>query len=270
MKENFKNYVRKVGSNNICKSKKLVILANGPSLNDVIQNWKDNDNFEEADILAVNYFCLDKAFMEIKPKYYVLSDPQFFDDKNLLKTKADEMYAVINEKVTWQLFLYIQYYAWRCIDWSIKITNENIKIIPCHSTIYTGYKIFRNWFFKHGLCSGNYGTVVLNAELIGLNLGYQELYLYGVDHNFFDKLFVDEDNQLCNSIKYFYDKKSAITPLSHYYIPGKETKYTITEYLKEKAYLFQGHEIMRKYADYCSAKIYNCTKNSLIDSYERL
>jgi hypothetical protein len=268
IKENTINYVKKSGPNNMCSSKKLVILANGPSLSNVLKNWRSNDTFKDSDFAAMNYFCHDRAFIEIRPKYYILSDPHFFQDNSLLKEKADKMYATLNGTVTWKMFLYIQYYA-KSIDWSTKIQNENIKIIPFHSLIYTGYDRLRNLILKYGLSSGNYGSVVLNAELIGLNLGYKELHLYGVDHDFFNDLVVDENNQVCNRVTYFYDNSSNLKPITHYYIPGKETKYTISEYLREKACLFYGHEVMRMYADYCSAKIYNCTRESLIDAYER-
>jgi hypothetical protein len=177
------------------------------------------------------------------------------------------MYLILNEKVTWKMFLYIQYYAWNSIDWSNKIVNKNIKVIPFHSIIYTGYDALRNWFLKHGLCAGNYGTVILNSEIIGLNIGYKELYLYGVDHNFFDNLCINDKNQLCAIITHFYDNKPVLKPLNY---PGKATIYTVSLYLREKSYLFYGHEVVRSFANYCSAKIYNCTKNSLIDAYDRL
>jgi hypothetical protein len=269
VKENFTDYVKKTGANSMCPSKKLVMLANGPSLVDVIKNWENNDNFEDVDFLAVNYFCHDKIFKEIQPKYYVLSDPQFFQNGSLLKEKVDRMYQTLNETVTWKMFLYIQYYA-RNINWSEKITNTHIKIIPFHSVLYTGYTLFRNWIFKHGLGNGLYGTVILNGEYIGINLGYKELYLYGVDHDFFNGLEVDEKNQVCTRITHFYNDAPVLKPICHYYMSGQETKYTLSEYLQEKASIFHGHEIMREYADYCSVKIYNCTKKSLIDAYERL
>jgi hypothetical protein len=269
LKEDLKDYIKKEGANSMCSSKKLVLLGNGPSLIDVLKNWKNNEIFKNADCLAVNYFCFDETFKEIQPKYYVLSDPHFFDDNSLLKDKADKMYVLLNESVTWKMFLYIQYYA-KDNNWSLKITNNNINIIPFHSILYTGYKSLRNWFFSHGLGSGNYGTVIQNGEFIGLNLGYKTLYLYGVDHNFFSHLCINENNQLCNIITHFYDNRPLLKPICHYYISGKETMLTMSEYLREITELFHGHEILRDYADYCSAKIYNCTQNSLIDAYERL
>jgi hypothetical protein len=269
VKEDIIDYIKKFGDNNMCSSKKLVMLANGPSLSGVLKNWKRNNKFKDVDFLAVNYFCHDKEFIELKPKYYVLSDPQFFQDDSLLRERVDKMYLTLNEVVSWKMFLYIQYYA-KNSNWSTKIKNINIKIIPFHTVVYTGYNFLRNWIFKCGLGNGNYGTVILNGEYIGINLGYKELYLYGVDHDFFNYLMVDDKNQVCNITTHFYSNTSVLKPIFHYYISGRETKYTMYEYLQEKAYLFHGHEIMREYANYRSVKIYNCTNNSLIDAYERI
>ncbi|GHU76613.1 hypothetical protein FACS189461_4380 [Spirochaetia bacterium] len=269
IKENFVNYIKKAGTNDICTSKRLILLGNGPSLMDVIKNWRHNDIFRDADVLAVNYFCHDDSFVEIKPKYYILSDPQFFDDGSLLIDKVNKMYEYLNGNVTWQMFLYVQYYAWRKIDWKEKIHNANIKVIPFHSLKYSGYDSLRNLFFKHGIGSGNYGTVILNGEFIGLNLGYKKLYLYGVDHNFFDSICINSDNQLCNIVTHFYDSSPILKPMTHHWYSGKETVFRISEYLQDKAGLFHGHEILQEFADYCGANIYNCTKNSLIDAYER-
>jgi hypothetical protein len=87
IREDFKNHIKKIGANNMCASKKLVLLGNGPSLTSVLNEWKSNGNLNDADVLAVNYFCLDKTLIEIQPKYYVLSDPQFFDKDSLLRGK---------------------------------------------------------------------------------------------------------------------------------------------------------------------------------------
>jgi len=269
-RENFVNYIKKAGANNICSSKRLVLLANGPSLSETLKNWKNNEIVKNADILVVNYFCLDDTFFEIYPKYYVLSDPDFFSNNPPVqfKEKIDSMYETLNKKVTWSIFLYIQYYAWKRINWKEKISNKNITVIPFHSLRYNGIESLRNWFFIHGLGNGNYGTVILNGEYIGLTLGYKELYLYGVDHNFFDNLCVDENNRLCNVTTHFYDNKMELKQLNHFWY-GYESFFTVSGYLREKASVFEGHEIMQKYAEYCSATIYNCTKNSLIDAYKR-
>jgi hypothetical protein len=268
--EGVDNQVGKIGPNNINSSKKLAVLGNGPSLKNVLLERKDNNILKEADLFVVNDFCVYNEFVEIKPKYYMLSDPVYFLSESPLKDKVDGVYAILNGEVSWPMFLYIQYFAWKIINWKEKIINKNITVIPLHSFEYKGYQGFRNWFLKHGLSSESYGTVVLNAELIGINIGYKELYLYGVDHTFFDNICIDENNQLCNIMSHFYDDKPLLKPIVNYHSTGKEKRYTMAEYLARSAKLFHGHEILNEYATYCSSKIYNCTKNSLIDAYKRL
>jgi hypothetical protein len=270
LNEGLNNHVGIIGPNNINSSKRLAVFGNGPSLKNVLLERESNDILKTSDLFVTNDFCLYEEFSKTKPKYYILSDPVYFLGESPLKDEVDKIYSILNSKVSWPMFLYIQYYAWKTINWSEKIINKNITVIPFHSFEYKGYQGFRNWFLKHGLSSESYGTVVLNAELIGINIGYKELYLFGVDHTFFDNICIDEDNQLCNIIRHFYDDKPTLRPIINYHNPGKETRYTMSEYLERGAKLFHGHEILNKYAEYRAAKIHNCTKNSLIDAYERL
>ncbi|GHT47532.1 hypothetical protein FACS189440_08350 [Bacteroidia bacterium] len=74
---------------------------------------------------------------------------------------------------------------------------------------------------------------------------------------------------ICYKPLHFYsEEQPTIKPfLCHY--SGELKPYTIREYLIEKASIFEGHEIMSKFATYMGAKIINHTQGSLIDAYER-
>lgn len=154
------------------------------------------------------------------------------------------------------------------LDYQKIIMNKNIKIIPFHTLQYQGYEKLRFQFYKRGLGSGNYGTVVLNALFIALNLDYKEIFVYGIDHNFFDGLTVTKDNVLCYLDSHFYEKdffsKPMMNHFGHILVP-----FTMETFLKEKYSVFMGHRIFNEYANYLGAKIYNCTENSLVDTYER-
>ncbi|MFP3043043.1 hypothetical protein LQZ19_14605 [Treponema primitia] len=266
VKEGLKNYVAEIGPNSMHPSRELAVFGNGPSVKGIV-NEENNFNFQDMDVFATNDFCFDNIFTEIQPKYYILSDPVYFLPESPLKDEVDKTFNILNETVGWPMFLYVQLSTQKaCQD---KIYNINIKVIPFHSFEYNGYQGFRNWFLKHGLCSESYGTVVLNAELIGINIGYKIVYLFGVEHTFFDNLYIDENNRLCSVIRHFFDDKPVLRPIVNYHNLGRETRYTMSEFLERNAKLFHGHEILREYADYCSVNIYNCTKNSLIDAYER-
>ena len=60
------------------KSDKLIILGNGPSLNDSINELKEQ--IVENDFIVVNMFCLTDYYVELKPKFYLLADYLYFVD----------------------------------------------------------------------------------------------------------------------------------------------------------------------------------------------
>ena len=110
-------------------------------------------------------------------------------------------------------------------------------------------------------------TVANLAIFVGINGGYKHLRLYGVDHTYFDSLCVNEDNQVCTKIAHFYnDKEEELRPLRRS-LDGKV--YTMSEYLKMVMEVFRSHDILYKYSKYMKVQILNCTKGSMIDSYER-
>lgn len=266
-RENFKNYIKKAGRNSLKNTDRITILGNGPSLGKVLENWQQNKDFTENDVFAVNYFCTNENFEKIRPGYYVLSDPSFFDKENPLFEKGEKVYEVLNEKVSWKMNLYVQFYALKMIDWKKAVTNPNIKIVPFHSLMYQGYEKMRFRFYKKGLGSGNFGTVVLNAIFIALNLGYKEIFVYGIDHNFFDGLVVTKENVLCHIDSHFYEDSKLKPMMNHF--DHKMKPFTMETFLEDKYSVFKGHRIFNEYANYLGAKIYNCTENSLVDAYER-
>lgn len=267
--ENFKNYIKEAGINNKVLSNKIVILANGPSLKKDLMKIVSTKSSKNYDYCVVNYFANDPTFEVLKPKIYVLSDPQFLAN-NCFKEKAIQLYNTLNEKVSWPMNLYIQYSFLNEIKKQNLVTNENIKIVPFHSTVYKGFKKFRNYLFDKGLASADYGTVVHHCISISINLGYKELNLYGVDHTFFDGLMVNDKNEVCRKITHFYDTKEAeAEPIYHHYTK-KQIPFTMSFFLFDHMRIFQGHEILSQYAKSRDVKILNRTKGSLIDAYTKL
>jgi hypothetical protein len=144
--------------------------------------------------------------------------------------------------------------------------NSYIHIVPLNLTIYTGYEEFRHYFYRHGLSMPSVVTVALMAIYVGINSGYSEIDLYGVDHTFFDSLTVNSKNQLCICDTHFYDKnKAELKPMLRW----DSTVWRMSDYLEEKMDVFKNHDIMAAYAVSQGVRIVNCTECSLIDSYER-
>lgn len=264
VKENFRDYISRAGRGTASHDR-VAILGNGPSLAKELPVLMEQR--EEYDFMAVNFFAEDEHFVAMKPTYYVLSDPMFFR-KTAMQERVDALYRLLNERVRWPMTLYVQYYNPEKFDYRAALPNDNIRIVPFHTTLYEGFPSLRRWLFRRGLGSANYGTVVQVGEYIALLLGYRRLELYGVDHTLLDGLEVDAENRLCRRDSHYYDTAPAEPKPVMRKVPSKP--YTVAEYLAETAQLFRGHEILRDYADSLGAEIINCTESSMIDAYWRI
>jgi hypothetical protein len=264
-KENLKNYIIKDTILLPAHSPEIRILANGPSLKDFLQNMTP-DNTKEY--FVMNDFANYEAFEMLKPRFYVLSDPLFFFDGPYAERGKKALFEIA-QKVHWNMNLYVPYRYREEEFMPILFSNKQINIVPFHTIQYIGTESGRMFFYKKGLGNGEFGTVALSAIYISILLGFKKINLYGVDHSFFNGLYMNEKNQLCYKQQHFYsDEQAVIKPfLCHY--TGELRSYTIREYLIEKASIFEGHEIMSKFATAMGVKIINHTQGSLIDAYGR-
>lgn len=268
VKEDFRNHIGKAGANNMHPSKRLAILGNGPSLKDQLPRLIKQKEWEEADMMAVNFFALSEEFALIKPKYYVFSDPMFFREAGRSE-RIDNLYKAL-AKVDWQMTLYVQFYNPEKFDYAAAVgNNPNIRIVKFHSTVFHGFRSVEFWCYRHGLGSGNWGTVVQNGILNAIQIGYRTIELYGVDHTLLDGLTVDDHNRLCRIASHYYDSTPAEAKPIYYNATNPPRPYTMAEYLAETAELFRGHEVLRDFAAEQGVRIINRTAGSLIDAYER-
>lgn len=269
LKEDFHNYVKRAGTIDMVASKRLAILGNGPSFKKELPRLIENRSWEECDMMAVNFFALSDEFCEIRPKYYVISDPMFFRSAGYGE-RVQSLYRALAEKVTWPMKLYVQYYNPEHFSYNVAIgNNPNIEIVPFHTTVFHGFRNVEFWCYRRGWGSGNFGTVIQNGEFIALQLGYSTIELYGVDHTLLDGLMVDEQNRVCRLKSHYYDTTEPVAEPIYYNATNPPRPYTMSEYLSETAELFRGHEVLRDFAQQCNARIINRTKGSMIDAYER-
>ena len=78
VKEDFRNHVARAGAQDMNPSRRLAILGNGPSLAEQLPALIERQEWQRVDMMAVNFFALSEEFVQIRPKYYVISDPMFF------------------------------------------------------------------------------------------------------------------------------------------------------------------------------------------------
>ena len=270
VKEDFRNHVARAGTAaDMNPSRRLAVLGNGPSLRDELPRLIARREWERTDMMAVNFFALGDEFTVVRPQYYVLSDPQFFRRAGRSE-RVENLYRALGERVNWPMTLYVQYYNPEQFDYRAAVgDNPNIRIVPFHTLVFRGLRSVEFWCYRHGLGSGNFGTVVQNGEFIGLLLGYRQIDLYGVDHTLLDGLTVDDRNRLCRTQSHYYDSAPTVPEPIFVNATDPPRPYTMHTYLAETAELFRGHEVLRDYARSIGARIVNRTRGSMIDAYER-
>lgn len=238
-------------------SKNCCVLGNGPSLK---KDFKAGRVLTDGnDLLCVNMFCESALFWELKPRFYYLIDGVFFaptDERNkVLVEKLKEAFA----KVDWEMYLVVSSSAVSGGDLLDSLTNPNVKVLRMNSTTVDGFRCFRHWTYRHRLGMPRCQTVANFALCAAIDLGYENVYLYGVDHTWTRDLFVDDDNVVCYGDRHVYN--TGLTVIK------KEGNFA--HLLRQFAMMFQAHYLIEDYARSRSVKIWNCGSDTFLDAYER-
>lgn len=258
---------------NAFEGRKAYILVNGPSLKKALEDFDNGINHFDKDSFMVNLSPLDPHFFQIKPKHFLLSDPVFYQDFEQKKDQVRKMYDLLEEKVDWDMYLYIDFFhEWennKLIEYS-RLTNPHIKFIKlnrwhCSELMPT----LRHKLYKKGWFMPEDGTIANVAIYVALIEGYKEIELYGADHNMFLDLAVNENNELCSMDAHFYEHGKPKMHVLKNSNSSTDKVYRVHEFLYVVYVMFKSHDLLRQFADYMGAKVLNCTPGSMIDSYER-
>lgn len=240
----------------IKKSSECVIIGNGPSVNLL---FEENRNYiDNKDVFVVNFFCLTKFFIEIKPSYYVIADPDLFSDfyNDELKIQTNELVKVLN-KTSWPMILFIPV---RFIKTELfnSFVNPNLQVVPFNTTPIRGFKFFENFFFKANLGMPIPESVIIAAIFLAINSGYNVLNLFGVEHSWLKNLSVSSHNEVYVGLDHFYDASEKT-----------DEKRKLSHFLLSQSRLFNSHLQLQDYSKYLGKRIINRTKDSFIDAYDR-
>jgi hypothetical protein len=243
------------------------VLGTGPSLKD---NLKYNiELLKTKDLFVVNDFVKSDYFEVLKPKYYVLIDPCYWSSYVHRDFLEDGIIVLntINKKVNWPIFLIVPDEAYKTsLFKNIFDNNKNVNLVNFNSTSVSGFKWFSFLTFKNFLGMPPVNNVLGACIFSAINIQYSEINILGADHSWTQDLIVNEKNQVCYSNPHFYDEVNlAYLPLKTVY--GQY--YTMHGILRDYALMFEGHHILRCYADFRKVKIFNLSKNSFIDAFER-
>jgi len=259
------------------KTKSLIILGNGPSLNETLRHQYF---FHDKELLCVNYFCRTEEFAELKPSFYVITSLEYFfnEEKKEFAIERRRTLESIAEITDWPMTFFVPAKAKSQREWkSIFENNKNISIYYFNTTPISGFNFFTHFCYKNNWGMPRPHNVLIPSLMLGIRMKFKNIYITGADHSWLQELFVDSDNEVLLSQKHFYDKQAQ--KQEHYrdmsipqpmYHGGSTKTRKLHEVLEKFYYTFRSYWRIKSFAEDNSVKIYNITTESYIDAFERV
>ena len=260
IKSSVKQVVEKSAKINPANSatNQLIILGNGPSLRTNLDN--DLDLLRSADTLAVNFAANTPEFSEIQPTYYLLADPHFFD-----KAGEDPNVGRLIENlnsITFPMTLFVPAGARKADSY---FHNHNLTVKHFSFTAVEGYTWFENAMMNSHRGMPRPRNVLIPSIMVGIWLGYKEIYLLGADHSWLKTLSVNDRNEVVSIQPHFYKEDSREQQRVNEVYVNRQ----LHEVLESMMIAFKSYHRIREYADRCGTQIFNSTPGSMIDAFER-
>lgn len=235
------------------------ILGNGPSLKEVLEN--NIDELKKHDIFVVNGFATGDYFFALRPKYYVIVDPNAFLEPfsdYFVQFQGDIIKAFT--AMDWDMCFYapVQQKKSYFIKKIESLGNNHIKIVFINTIPVEGPKWFRNAICKTGWAMPKTWNILNAVICLALNQGYKKIAIYGADHSWIKDIFINENNQLCNWNSHFHGKDD-------YFVMEKGS---LEEGLLSFAMCLKSYRYLNDYAESIGATIVNRTKGSYLDVFD--
>lgn len=236
-------------------SRPLIILANGPSLNQTIA--ESLSSLQAHPTLAVNFAANAPEFRTLRPRYYVFIDPHFFsatDDPNV--TRLWDNLA----RVDWPMTLIVPARRRRLIPKSV-----NIDTLTVNDIAVEGFLPLENAAFARGWGMPRPRNVLIPSIMAAIAMGFKEIYLTGADHSWMKTISVNDNNQVVSIQPHFYkdnDKELARVRTDYLHRP----LHTILDSFR---IAFASYHTIARFAATRGIRIVNSTPGSYIDAFPR-
>lgn len=264
----FSKFNLRQGRNISVNGKSCVILGNGPSLKDSLNKYRDF--LKNKVLFCTNDFIDSPFFQELKPTYYLLMDPVYWNQG--ASARFQEMFKRYSSQfsyISWPMTLVLPSAAKRW-NYFLEIPKQNsfLKIAYVNTAQIRGPQAFRYWLYDHNLAMPLMHNVLVAATYLGVYFGFKSIFFFGGDHSWFKNIEMGSDNALKITNNRVHDQmQSASAP---FFSNIEETKpYTMPTLFYWLADIFQGHWEASDYAKKRGAKVFNASEVSYIDAYER-
>lgn len=236
----------------------LVVMGNGPSLADTIARY--GSKLANHPLLAVNFAAITPEFFTLQPRYYVIADPVFFDrdgNDNLRKLRDNML------KVDWPMTIFVPFGP--KLNAVPGYGNKSVSIVRFNCLGAEGFSGLEQMAFSWRRAMPRPRNVLIPALMIGLWLGYKEIYVAGADHSWTRTLEVDENNTVVSVQPHFYKDNEA----EHERVKSVYRNIRLHEIIYSFYVAFKAYFAVERFARSCGAVIYNATPGSFIDAFPR-
>lgn len=241
-------------------SSPLIIMGNGPSLNDTIRDH--TPTLTRYPAVAVNFAACAPVFLSLRPAHYVLADPFFFSDADTDNLRL--LRHRLSHEVDWPMTLYV---PCRHRAKAAEITGDNPSIrIACFNPVgVEGFQWLEDLAFSKGYGMPRPRNVLIPAIMIGISLGHRDIHIVGADHSWMQTLSVDDQNRVISIQPHFYkdgeQEKTRIATEYH--------QYPLHSIINSFYVAFRAYHTIQRYALRHGIRIYNSTPSSFIDAFPR-
>lgn len=241
------------------------VLGNGPSLTDCLPSLYEKKGEE---FFVVNDFAISDAYPIICPKFYVMVDPCYWEEKTndydiQMRTKV---FKSLNDKTNWDIVLYVPDYVASNQLFKHIIVNPHVNIKGFNYTnFYPTCSSFYTFILKNNWGVVPVGNILGQAIFLSLNLGFDTIRIFGADHSWTKDLRVNEKNEVCTVKRHFFSDHEILEP----WHKSNRELFRMYEILGSLRNHFYGYIFLEWYAKQLNKKIINCTKGSFIDAFER-
>lgn len=251
---------------NAGKGQRCFILGNGPSIAQL-----DLTLLKKEQVFVVNDFVKHPQFEELNPANYVMSDSGFFN------TQSSDDYFGKNlqeksEKLGQKTKLFLNIVGKEVIESRKLFPNQDVYYLSTygHFSEYFGFntEIDRTIPFPK--------NVILACLMIAVYMGFETIYLSGVEHDFLAHHFRRdnlEDPRHIFNIKYFYgtvsDNASAAEIEERKLLSHRSVESSYESEIARVRQLFKNYRLFYKKVQkqFPKIKIYNATPNSFLDVF---
>lgn len=238
---------------------RLIVMGNGPSLK---KNIEENMNvLTSSPTMAVNFAGNADEFTRLRPDFYILADPHFFEGRGT-DPNVDRLFSRLASEVDWDMTLFIP--VGRDLH-NLVGENSHIRIKQFNPVGVEGFKIVEDLAFRSGRGMPRPRNVLIPAIMVGMLLGFKEIFIVGADHTWTRTLEVDENNTVVSVQPHFYkdnsEEKARVTSVYR--------NVRLHDILLSMHLAFKSYHAIARYAGDTGVKIFNATPGSFIDAFQR-